>query len=102
MEIDVKEKIAEQKRRKRQEAALALALVSPFLIVFVLFTLIPFIMGFVFSFMRYNPYLPDQNQFIGFQNYVNMFNPKNPISIDAIIRLRLFCCKIDNFMLIFS
>ena len=80
MEIDVKEKIAEQKRRKRQEAALALALVSPFLIVFVLFTLIPFIMGFVFSFMRYNPYLPDQNQFIGFQNYVNMFNPKNPIS----------------------
>ena len=44
-------------------------------------------------------------------NYVNfpfsiihsqLFNPKNPISIDAIIRLRLFCCKIDNFMLIFS
>ena len=31
-----------------------------------------------------------------------LFNPKNPISIDAIIRLRLFCCKLDNFMLIFS
>lgn len=80
MEIDVKEKIAEQKKRKRQEALLALALISPFLIVFVLFTLIPFIMGFVFSFMRYNPYFPEQNQFIGLQNYVNIFNLSNPIS----------------------
>lgn len=80
MEIDIKRKIAEQKKRKRQEALLAFALISPFLIVFVLFTLIPFIMGFVFSFMRYNPYLPEQNQFTGLQNYINIFNLSNPIS----------------------
>lgn len=80
MEIDIKRKIAEQKKRKRQEALLALALISPFLIVFVLFTLIPFIMGFVFSFMRYNPYIPEQNQFTGLQNYINIFNLSNPIS----------------------
>ena len=80
MEIDIKRKIAEQKKRKRQEALLAFALISPFLIVFVLFTLIPFIMGFVFSFMRYNPYFPEQNQFTGLQNYINIFNLSNPIS----------------------
>lgn len=80
MEIDISQKIAEQKKRKRQEALLALALVSPFLIVFLLFTFIPFVMGFVFSFMRYNPYMPEQNEFIGLENYINIFNYKNPIS----------------------
>lgn len=80
MEIDIKRKIVEQKKRKRQEALLALALISPFLIVFVLFTLIPFIMGFAFSFMRYNPYNPEQNQFTGLQNYITIFNLSNPIS----------------------
>lgn len=80
MEADIKKKIEEQKRRKRQEVILGLALVSPFLIVFLLFTLIPFLMGFVFSFMRYNPYMPEQSDFVGLQNYINIFNYKNPIS----------------------
>lgn len=80
MEIDIKEKIAEQKKRKRQEALLAFALISPYLIVFVLFTLIPFVMGFVFSFMQYNPYYPEQNEFIGFQNFATMLDFSHPIS----------------------
>ncbi len=72
--------MAEQKKHKRNEALLAFTLVSPFLIVFLLFTFVPFIMGFVFSFMRYNPYMPEQNEFIGLQNFINIFNYANPIS----------------------
>lgn len=73
-------KTKQQKARKRREALLALLLMSPFLIVFILFTLIPFIMGFAFSFMKYNPYFPEQNEFIGFQNYATLFNFSHPIS----------------------
>ena len=73
MEVNVKERKAEMKKGKRREGFLALALVSPYLIVFILFTLLPVICGFVFSFMRYNPYQPDQNEFVGLQNYINIF-----------------------------
>ena len=62
------------KRSKRREVFLALALMSPYIISFVVFTFIPVILGVVFSFMRYNPYLPEENEFIGFQNYLNIFN----------------------------
>ena len=58
----------EMKRSKRREGFLALALISPYLVVFLLFTLIPFLLGFVFSFMRYNPYTPEENSFYGFNN----------------------------------
>lgn len=80
MEVDVKQKIAEKKRRSRNEALLAFAMISPFLIVFALFSVLPFLMGFVFSFMRYNPYFPEQNKFVGLQNYIAIFDFKNPIS----------------------
>lgn len=80
MELDVKEKIAEKKKRNRKEALLAFAMISPFLIVFALFSVLPFFMGFVFSFMRYNPYFPEQNQFVGIQNYLTIFDFSNPIS----------------------
>ena len=68
------EKIAALKKSKRREVFLAFALMSPYIITFVLFTFIPVILGIVFSFMRYNPYLPEENEFIGFQNYLNIFN----------------------------
>lgn len=81
MERDlIEEKRAAQRRAKRKETLLALALISPYLIVFVLFTLVPFVMGFVFSFMRYNPYMSDENQFVGLTNYLNIFNFSLPIS----------------------
>ena len=64
--IDSTLKIKQQKARKRKEALLALLLMSPFLVVFLVFTVIPFIMGFVFSFMSYNQYLPEGNKFVAF------------------------------------
>lgn len=77
---DLSLKTQQQKARKRKEPLLALLLMSPFLIVFILFTLIPFIMGFAFSFMKYNPYFPEQNEFIGFQNYATLFDFSHPVS----------------------
>lgn len=80
MEIDQKLKIAEKNKRNRREALLAYAMVAPFLAIFLFFSVLPFLMGFVFSFMRYNPYFPEQNQFVWLQNYINIFNFQNPIS----------------------
>ena len=78
--IDSTLKIKQQKARKRKEALLALLLMSPFLVVFLVFTVIPFIMGFVFSFMSYNPYLPEGNKFIAFDNYLIILDFNHPIS----------------------
>lgn len=80
MEDVVRLKERERRRSKRREAALAWLLCSPYLIVFLLFTLIPFAMGFVFSFMRYNPYMPEENRFVGLTNYLNIFNFDLPVS----------------------
>ena len=70
----------EQKRSRRREAAFAFALISPYLIIFLLFTLLPVVMGIVMSFMRYNPYVPQESEFIGFQNFVNLFNLDLPVT----------------------
>ena len=68
------DKIAERKRAKRREQWFALVLLSPFIIVFVLFCVVPFIMGFAYSFMRYDPYNAEYTAFNGFKNYANLFN----------------------------
>ena len=47
--VNVRKK--EMNKSKRRQALLAFALISPYVIVFVLFTLIPFVMGFLMSFM---------------------------------------------------
>lgn len=80
MEENIKIKKAEMRKSKRRESLLALALISPYIIVFIIFTLIPVVAGFIYSFMRNNPYMPEENEFIGFQNYVNLFNFNLPIS----------------------
>ena len=66
---------AQMKKSKRRQAVSALLLISPYVIIFVIFTLIPFVMGFIFSFFDYNPYKPGEMQFVGFKNYINIFNP---------------------------
>lgn len=66
--------LATEKRAKRREQGFALAMLSPFVIIFVLFTVIPFIMGFAYSFMRYDPYNAEYTAFNGFKNYNNLFN----------------------------
>lgn len=80
MEISANTKERQRKAAKRREHFLALVLISPYFIVFLLFTVIPFIMGFVFSFMQYNPYMPEQNEFIGFDNFARIFDFGDPIS----------------------
>ncbi|GEM_PF-15714 len=64
----------ERRKYRRKETLLALGMASPYLIIFTLFTFIPVIFGIVFSFMKYNPYSPEENTFIGFQNFINLFN----------------------------
>lgn len=93
MEIDLEQKINQQKARKRRETLLALLLMSPFLIIFIVFTLIPVIAGFVFSFMNYNPYGSSPNTFIGLQNYKDLFDFSNAISLsfwDSFLTMFLF------------
>ena len=43
--------LAERKRAKRREQGVALVILSPFVIIFVLFCVVPFIMGFAYSFI---------------------------------------------------
>lgn len=74
-----KEKKAELKKSKRREVFLALALMSPYIISFVIFTFIPVIIGVAFSFMRYDPNFPANSEFVGFQNYVRLFKADNII-----------------------
>ncbi len=80
MEIDVSKKLKQQKASKRRDAFFAYLLLSPYFIVFFLFGFVPFISGFIFSLMRYDPYLPQNNSFIGLQNYKILFNLDQPLS----------------------
>lgn len=70
----------EFKRQKAKENFLGLVLISPYLLFFLMFSLIPVGVGIVFSFMKFNPYNTANNGFVGLQNYINIFNPDNPIS----------------------
>lgn len=72
--------VAERKRANRREQGLSMAILSPFVIIFVLFSVVPFIMGFAYSFMRYDPYNSDYTAFNGFKNYSNLFNSDIPVS----------------------
>lgn len=51
------------------EARTGLTFLSPWIIGFVLFYLAPMIASFVFSLYDYNPAVPDQARFIGFENW---------------------------------
>jgi len=59
----------------RREVSYGLVFLSPWIIGFLAFTLIPMLATFVFSFMNLkltdNPF--DASKFIGFKNYVTMF-----------------------------
>lgn len=70
----------ELKRTKTLENLLGWLMVSPYVLIFVTFNLIPLILGFVFSFMKYNPYVESNNGFCGLQNYINIFNLDNAVS----------------------
>lgn len=80
MDIDVTKKIKQQKARRRRETLLALLLISPYFIIFILFSVVPIVTGITFSFMSYNPFRPETNKFIGFDNYKMLFNLNQPVS----------------------
>ncbi len=73
MEANVNVLKRKQVKSKRKESLMSWALISPYIIIFVIFTIIPCIMGFVFSFMDYNPYATSGNQWNNFQNYKYLF-----------------------------
>ena len=75
-------KDAGRKKSRRQEVLLALALASPFLIIFIIFTVLPVILGVVFSFMEYNPLVPDESKFIGLGNFLHIFDFTDGVSLD--------------------
>lgn len=74
------EKILERKKQRRREQLAAWLMILPYLLIFIVFTVVPVVMGTGFSFMRYNPYDSTENAFFGFQNYINIFNFSLPIS----------------------
>ena len=76
----IEQKKRTMNRSKRKQMLCALALISPFCIIFLLFKLIPTLLGAVFSFMQYNPNMSEGNSFIGLQNYLNIFNFDLPVS----------------------
>lgn len=80
MVVSADRKKSELARSKRKQTALSLALISPYVIIFVLFTFVPVVMGIVFSFMKYNPYMGEENAFIGLANYLKVFDFSLPIS----------------------
>jgi len=55
--------------RQKREALTGLGFLSPWIIGFLLFYLLPMIASFVFSLMDFNPAVPDQARFIGFANW---------------------------------
>lgn len=45
----------------------------PFVIFFIFFTIVPIFIGAYLSLFKYNPMMPEQMEFVGFQNYINLF-----------------------------
>lgn len=74
------DKNLEQRRQTRKQYIKGFALISPYILIFVLFTIVPFVMGLTMSFMRYNPSNTAGNEFIGLQNYINLFDFNSIIS----------------------
>lgn len=69
------------RKSKRRQNGVAIALLAPYVLIFLFFSVVPCLMGFVFSFMRYNPINPEKNAFLGFTNYAMLFNFDNSVSL---------------------
>lgn len=70
--------LAESKKKPRsnamrREIRWGLLFLSPWLVGFVLFTLLPTLASFAFSFTNYNPIRPDEISFAGLSNYARLF-----------------------------
>ena len=70
-----------QKIKFDREARWGLAFLSPWMIGFLLFYLLPMIASFVFSLYDFNPALPDEARFVGFENW------RRALFVDEEVRL---------------
>lgn len=74
MEIN-KNLIKKYKRKSNaKQVGVSAAFLSPFIINFIIFSIIPIGFGIVITLFNYNPYNPDGLEFVGFQNYLLVFD----------------------------
>ena len=59
---------------QRREIRWGLIFISPWVIGFLLFTLIPTLASLGFSFTNYNPIRPEETELVGFSNYARLFS----------------------------
>lgn len=71
----------EMRKSKRRKNGVSIALLVPYVLIFLFFSVIPCVMGFVFSFMNYNPIDPSNNKWVWFQNYALLFNFDQSVSL---------------------
>ncbi len=60
-------------KRILKENASAYSFLLPYLILFSIFFIFPFIYGLIISFFDWNLFFPDQTRFIGFENYTRIW-----------------------------
>src|SRR3970282_466076 len=58
----------------RREIRWGLLFLSPWILGFLVFTLLPMVASLAFSLTNYNPIHPEQLQFVGLTNYGRMFS----------------------------
>lgn len=62
------------RRERSKSIGTVILFLTPYFLSFIVFFLVPLVMGFAISFMHYNPYVSEDNYFNGFQNYVSLFS----------------------------
>lgn len=103
MTISAQEKLAELKSKKRGISKLERSrerwgylFISPWLIGFVLFTLLPIIATLAFSFTNYNPVNAETTEFVGISNFTTMFTDAKVLkSLGVTIRYAVLAIPIS-------
>ncbi|NPV57689.1 MAG: sugar ABC transporter permease [Anaerolineae bacterium] len=92
-------RVKKQKRRppasavQRRETRWGLLFLSPWIIGFFLFTLLPMLASLIFSFTNYNPIHPDETEFVGLVNWARLFT--DPFMRQAWgVTLRFVCISV--------
>jgi ABC-type sugar transport system permease subunit len=83
-----------------RESLTGLAYVSPWLIGFVLFSALPMIASFILSMTNFDPREPDEIQFIGLDNYVQMLH--DPVLLDSLLVTIRFAIIVVPLTMAFS
>lgn len=74
------ENMLARRRQRTKEQVSAWALLTPFIVIFLLFSILPFVMGFVYVFLKYDPYNVGATQFYGLKNFQILFDGGNAMS----------------------